>query len=102
MSDTQSGPADVGRAELFWDGDRQAVRLPVGVTIAPGVGGDVRVRCDGATLVLEPGSARGAHDGRDDLGWPAGYFAALEAGAAASTIEAPDRPPRFGHAPPGV
>lgn len=95
MSETEHSAPDneAERAEVFWEGGRQTVRLPAGMTIDPGVAGAVRVRREGAALVLEPSVSFGRDRASAEvLGWPPGYFEALDAGAADSTIEAPDRP----------
>lgn len=65
------------RSTIFRSGNSQAVRIPAALRLDCDV---VTIRREGTTLVIEPLGADG---------WPAGYFAALEAG---SSLVRPPQP----------
>ena len=63
------------RSTVFRSGNSQAVRIPAALRLDCD---EVIIRREGAALVIEPVGADG---------WPAGYFAAIEAGS--SLVRAP-------------
>jgi len=63
------------RSTVFRSGNSQAVRIPAALRLNCD---EVIIRREGAALVIEPVGADG---------WPAGYFAAIEAGS--SLVRAP-------------
>ena len=80
-----SGPeSPEHRAKLFRNGGSQAVRLPQAYAFA---GEEVRIRCEGERVILEPIAPR-----TNDRGWPDGYFARLDE-LGPSAIQRPPQPP---------